>query len=298
MVSPKLLELKVTYRCNSRCEYCCAGNRREYSTMGLDEILANVDWFVERFGIRGICLSGGEPSVHRNFQETLQAVADRGLSIYLHTNAIRFQDALFAESCVRFLQRVLVGFSCHDEDMCRLITGTTATFDRRIAGIRNLLRGSISVRTNTVMLKQNYRRLPEIAEVVCETGVDRSLLTFPFFFEPRSAQLDEFVPESLDEVKPYLVRAVEILRNRRIAVSIQGLPACKLGDLAEFREIDPDRVFVDSRHQFDKHQMLFSGALGYFKKEGCRDCKFEPECWGFPRPGAFGKLGELIGLLH
>jgi len=53
---------------------------------------------------------------------------------------------------------------------------------------------------------------------------------------------------------------------------------------------------VDGGHQFEDYQMLFSGALGYFKTPECRGCAFEPDCWGFPRPGAFGPFGERLGL--
>jgi len=44
----------------------------------------------------------------------------------------------------------------------------------RIEGIRNLRRGPFPVRTNTVMLKQNFRFLPEIAATIREAGVDRA----------------------------------------------------------------------------------------------------------------------------
>lgn len=289
------LEIKANYTCNSNCHYCCIRNNQGRRRMSLTEIAANVRYFIEKHAIREVCLSGGEPTVHPDFLASLSYIREQGLALYLHTNAIRFRDRPLGQACAGLVNRVLVGLSCHNEQLCASLTGTKDTFQARITGIRNLLEASLPVRTNTVVLKANYRFLPEIGRTISSLGVSRALFTLPFFFGVTNRQVDEFVPESFAELKEYLARTIDILQSRGISVFLQGLPPCKLEEFRELREIDPDRAFVDSEHQLEKHSFLFSGMLGYSQDNGCEPCGYRGECWGFPANAALGRLGEALG---
>jgi MoaA/NifB/PqqE/SkfB family radical SAM enzyme len=154
----------------------------------------------------------------------------------------------------------------------------------------------VPVRTNTVILRQNFRRLPEIADFIRSLGVRRSLFTFPFFILPAPAEADDFLPDSFEEVQPFLAEAVNILARENIDVFIQGLPPCKLGAFAKYREIDPDRALVDADHQFEQYQLLFHDGLGYRQTEACGECGYAGECWGYPQPGALENPGRSLGL--
>lgn len=265
--------------------------------MSFDDLIANVDYFIANYGIKEVCLSGGEPTIRPDFSDLLSAIHSRGLTIYLHTNALRFHDRTFAETSSRFLDRALVGFSAHDAGLCEVLTGTGKTFAKRLAGVRNLLDVSLPVRSNTVILRQNFRHLPDIADVVAALGVRKSLFTFPFFIDQPPETKDALIPDSFEEVRPFLSETVERLSRERIAVFIQGLPPCKLGEFAQYREIDPDRALVDGGHQFERHQYLFREGLGYQRTEECGLCDYGSECWGFPRPGVLGSLGRSLGLI-
>ncbi len=291
------LEIKANYTCNSQCIYCCAGNRNQQRTMTYEEIVANVDFFIDTYSIAEVCLSGGEPTVHPSFLSNLAFIRDRGLKTYLHTNAIKFHNSDLVKTCVPLTDRVLVGLSFHDADMCDYLTGTGASFNKRLSGIAHLLDAGVPLRTNTVILKDNYQFLPAIARVVSSCGVSRGLLTFPFFFEFSPQQVAQFVPPSFEAVQPYLSQAIDILTDHDIEVSLQGLPPCKLGKWKELIEFDPDRALVDSSHQLSGHSMLFSKTLGYFRDVSCEHCEYaDKSCWGHPKPGALGIFGDLLGL--
>jgi MoaA/NifB/PqqE/SkfB family radical SAM enzyme len=289
------LEIKANYNCNSRCTYCCAGNRSAKNTMSFEEISANIGHFMDKHGIRELCLSGGEPTIHKSFTETLQFAHGQGLRVYLHTNAIRFAKPGFAEQHAPFLNRVLVGLSCHDEQSCAELTGLRKSLGVRMDGIRNLLRCGVPVRSNTVVLRSNFRHLPETGRQILSLGVKHAMFTLPFFFERKEHQVQEFVPPDLDTVTPYLRQTLELLAGAGISVYVQGLPPCRLGPFEQYAEVDPDRAFVDWEHQIENHSTLFSGMLGYTRDQRCDGCKHACTCWGFPAPGALGGLEQAIG---
>jgi MoaA/NifB/PqqE/SkfB family radical SAM enzyme len=295
-VSFHSLEIKANYSCNAGCDYCCAGNVKSRRSMSFEEITSNVRFFIREYGIGEVCLSGGEPTVHPSFSASLRFIRSQGLKTYLHTNAIRFADPGFAESVSTCIDRALTGFSFHDALSCGHITGSTRNYELRKRGIGNLLALSVPLRTNTVIVRGNFRHLPEISRTIEALGVGKALFTFPFFFEVTEGQVERFTPPSFSEVKPYLKESFDFLTGAGIPVYLQGVPPCRLEEFESYREIDPDRAFVDSSRQLGGHSFLFSGMLGYARNENCADCGYGSECWGFPLPGALGGLGREMAL--
>jgi MoaA/NifB/PqqE/SkfB family radical SAM enzyme len=290
------LEIKANYTCNAKCDYCCISNRKEKRSMTHEEIAENVMYFKKKYGIREVCLSGGEPTVHKSFLNNLQFVHSQGLTIYLHTNAIKFSDREFTEQAAPYIDRALAGLSFHNESLCKEITGNASTFEKRIEGIKNLLALDVPVRTNTVIVKSNYRYLHEISKMISTLGTKKALFTLPFFFERKESQVDQFIPDDFFDIKPFLHETIDYLTEKNISVFLQGLPPCKLDEFIDYREIDPDRAFVDSFCQLEKHSFLFSGMLGYSQNEECKGCEYSLNCWGYPLPGALGEMGTKMSL--
>lgn len=282
------LEIKANYTCNSFCPHCCAGNRTVKNSMSHDEIRENLEWFIETYGIEELCLSGGEPTVHPSFAENIRLSREKGLCLYLHTNGISFGKAHFASRHAPFISRVLVGLSCHNEASCGELTGIGKSFHARLDGIVNLQNQNVPLRTNCVVLRQNYKNLPDIGKLLLSLNVKKALFTLPFFFERCDEHVKAFVPPDLSEVTPYLQETLESLTGAGRSVFVQGLPPCRLGPFEPYAEIDPDRAFVDYNHQKENHGFLFSGMLGYQQNDGCRACQHGAVCWGFPPSGALG----------
>ena len=112
----RALEIKANYTCNAKCDYCCISNRKEKRSMTHEEIAENVRYFIDTYGIKEVCLSGGEPTVHKSFLENLQFVHSQGLTIYLHTNAIKFSNSEGLQVFVYIRERTgkhLVFFGIH-----------------------------------------------------------------------------------------------------------------------------------------------------------------------------------------
>lgn len=286
------IEIKANYTCNSRCAYCCSYNNQRKRTMRFDEIDANVRYFLATHPIEEVCLSGGEPTIHPDFLSSLQNHQQLGLRTYLHSNGIRFANRSFARSCQGLIDRTLVGFTYHDEALCAQLTHVTGSFAQRIQGIENLQQQGIPVRTNTVILRENLPFLPQIAATICSLGITRALFTLPFFFFATPDQVEQFVPEHLDQLFIQLAKVHDTLQTAGIEFFLQGLPPCQLREFARYYEIDPDRAFIDSDHQFGNHTFLFSGMLGYRQGNDCSGCGHKERCWGMPRPGAMDSLTE------
>ncbi len=94
--------LDITTQCNLECPACYASSSPSLSHyLPFDEIIRSVETAISREGGRldVVMLSGGEPTVHPQFVEILQALKDLPVSrVLVNTNGIRLanEDALLA----------------------------------------------------------------------------------------------------------------------------------------------------------------------------------------------------------
>lgn len=73
--------------CNFRCPFCHNGSLAIGSgeeVMGLDEFFAFLD--SRRGRLHGVCVSGGEPTIHPDLPEFLGEIKNRGYEVKLDTN--------------------------------------------------------------------------------------------------------------------------------------------------------------------------------------------------------------------
>ena len=85
---PGLIACTVfTGGCNMRCPFChngslvlCDGEE----SIGCEEFLAFLD--SRRGRLEGVCVSGGEPTLHRDLPQLLSEIKSRGFSVKLDTN--------------------------------------------------------------------------------------------------------------------------------------------------------------------------------------------------------------------
>lgn len=149
------LRLSVTEVCNFRCEYCLPngyqGGRRGF--LSLEEIRRLVTAFAQ-LGTRKIRLTGGEPSVRRDFLDivrTVRAVPNVKL-LAMTTNAYRLArdaEALKAAG----MDAINISLDGLEPEQFERITGDRR-FEKVMAGIdRALALGFARIKINTVLLK-------------------------------------------------------------------------------------------------------------------------------------------------
>ena len=90
------LRISITDRCNFRCTYCMPSEgmqwlpRSEVLTFEEIERLARI--FVERFGVEGIRLTGGEPTVRAHLPALISRLADLGVDVAMTTNGATLRN--------------------------------------------------------------------------------------------------------------------------------------------------------------------------------------------------------------
>ncbi len=91
----KDLRISVTDRCNFRCTYCMPAEGMQWlprsEVMTFEEIERLARLFVERYGVEGIRLTGGEPTVRAHLSVLVAKLARLGVDLALTTNGATFR---------------------------------------------------------------------------------------------------------------------------------------------------------------------------------------------------------------
>ncbi|MGB7453667.1 MAG: radical SAM protein [Lysobacterales bacterium] len=97
--------IEITERCNLTCPTCFAGSSPQHShMMSLDEFSQQVDQLVVggKSGSDMIQLSGGEPTIHPQFNEMVELLFDRGFrKVCINSNGIKLAQAGFTGKLAR-----------------------------------------------------------------------------------------------------------------------------------------------------------------------------------------------------
>jgi cyclic pyranopterin phosphate synthase len=201
--SIKYLRVSVTDRCDFRCVYCMSEHmsflpKTELLTL---EELERVCLAFVRKGVERLRITGGEPLVRRNVMHLFERLGARigqdGLKeLTLTTNGS--QLARHAEALAGCgVKRVNVSLDTLDAAKFRLIT-RWGDLDRVLAGIEAAARAGLSIKINTVALRNiNEQEIADILEWAHGNGFDFTLIETMPLGEIDGERVDQYLPLSL-----------------------------------------------------------------------------------------------------
>jgi len=166
-------KIKITSRCNLRCEMCRYWRTREEATLQGERWRAVLGELAAR-GCRKVHFSGGEVLLRPDFLELVEHAVTLGLKTNLTSNGW-----LLDREAARRLARAGVNGVSLSLDAARAplhdaIRGREGAFERTVRAIgwltRYARRGRPRVRINCVVMQQNYRQLPRLTALAGELG--------------------------------------------------------------------------------------------------------------------------------
>lgn len=283
--------MRPSFRCNQDCHFCWEGRDwpeppDELVMRWLDQLAAS--------GASRITFCGGEPTLHRRLPELVERAArTHGMSVHLHTNAIRFKDPAYTRALVAAgMSTLLVSFHSADAEVSDAMTRARGTWKRTVEGIHALLEAGVAVAINCVVERANVAGLEAHARFVREHFVEAhpsNPVRMVNYSQPgRYYDADHFgratVP--LDEARPHVVAASRVLHAAGVLLEITGtcgFPSCIA------REI-PEMVPWRANESHDP-----THASGRERPEACKRCAARDHCVGVRREylSQFGERGLL-----
>lgn len=170
---PEIICFEVTNRCNLDCLHC---NKIINKAPVRDIPVELVDSILEQarpFHPRVIALTGGEPTVHKDFERLVATVAHHDIDYTLTTNAQNFREShkvlLRHADRLKGLTFSLEGASAASNDPIR----GQGSFDRVMDAMELSRRHGFSFGVQTVVSTANLKELEAIVALAAAQGADQ-----------------------------------------------------------------------------------------------------------------------------
>lgn len=190
--------LEITSACNLECPMCFAVSGPGGKHLSLRQCKQAIDRLVEVEGQPEILqLSGGEPTIHPEFEEILAYACEQPIDIVMiNTNGVRVaRDPSLVEMLARWRHRVEVylQFDGFTEDCYRLLRGKSLA-ETKLKAIEVL--GEANINTILVSTVQSGVNVDQVGAIV-DFGVQRPWITGASF-QPATYSGRYFLPEELE----------------------------------------------------------------------------------------------------
>ncbi len=211
----------ITGRCNMRCRHCfmAADIPHEVTEFSLDGALRAIDRFVE-CGIRNVILSGGEPLLHPNFPQIVEAIGNAGMRVVrLFTNGLLLSretlDCLKNNGMSPELVISFDGLGHHD-----WMRGVSGAEDAAVRAVKLSVSNGFSVRAAINMNAVTLPSLEETGRYLYDLGV-RSLFFLRTSEAPRwlALGIGTLTPDEYFEAVVNLISALRPLNKRGLELS-------------------------------------------------------------------------------
>jgi len=275
---PVYVRASVSGRCNLTCVYCPKQEGMENRVPALlkGRVLQPSDYcnnlsHLARNGVRGICFTGGEPTLNPSLPILVAHAAHEFDRVELTTNG-RFLEEMLPQLAPH-LDLLKVSFDVADRQLSRSLTaGTARDYDRALNAIRLGCAAGLPVGVNVVVMKSTMQQVDQVVSVVRllnrEGHTGRayvSLLDFYYSAERRDFWEREFVP--IDGL------AAEFARRFGPSVSHERF-GCR------FFWFDAEGVQVRFKDSFGStHRAPKCTGCKYYCQEGVYGLKHSAEGW-------------------
>ena len=229
------VEINLGYACNARCPFCyyydSVVTRSNEHTLSMDEAIAQLK-LARKCGVREIEFTGGEVTLRKDFPDIVRyAKHELGFEVVsLITNGIKLSNKRYTAALADAgVDDIL--FSLHGDDPAThdSITKVPESFRRLLQGIDNAHELGLRVRTNTVVCKTNYRRLPQLFQLLLAKRVDNiNLVMFNPIIQATNVDITQEVYVNYADAGREIMRAIDMYEDRLPLFNVRYMPFCFL----------------------------------------------------------------------
>lgn len=287
----KRAKLDIGTLCNYKCYFCYYSNRLNETT-SFETIKARIDKLYA-LGCRDFDLSGGEPTIHKDFFKILEYLGSLGVKVSCLTNGQKFSDFEFLKRAYDFgIKEIL--FSLHStETRHEQITGIKGSFAKILKAIENAKKLGILVRLNSTICRMNcdivdtdYFKLVELIK-----PFEMNFLPLNYFESTNQNEFNDY-GILLGGVNKFIDNCKSSVTLKELIINVRYVPFCYMRGYETYvkgylqHAYEPRdwnlcwyHYLPDTLENF-RTQVLENRIRSYRKFDECLKCRFFKECDG------------------
>ena len=218
--------LKLTYRCNSRCQFCRVDEWRDSVPDAPAALIAQKMTAAKAHGVEMILFSGGEPTLRADLPVLAKAATALGLKWGLITNGRRLAHPQYRQKLLdlglSYVHMSLHGFeaSTHDEIV------QCASHADALTAIAGLAGHEIELHINTVITRSNISQLQSISQLLAPFAP----LTHKICLAEPKGRFDTYDSRLLVPPEQAALAATKAVHAAPtgVTVTVEGFPLCQI----------------------------------------------------------------------
>lgn len=277
----KRVDIKTGFICNNNCRFCVQADNKLKGNRNFDEIKKDLEDSRKRCD--GVVLTGGEVTIRKDFLDIVKYAESLGYkTIQIQTNGRMFSDLEFCKKTIHAgateFSPALHGYCAEQHDY---LTRAEGSFMQTVRGIKNLKSLGAHVLTNSVVVKPNYRNVPDIAKLLVKLDVDQFQFAFVHPMGNAWANFDSIVP-FISLAAPYIHKGLEIGIESGKSVMAEAMPFCMMKCYEEFiaEKVIPETEIKGTKSQNTYDYSEERKNQGKTKFNQCKECKWDNVCEG------------------
>ena len=276
----KRVDIKGGFLCNNNCRFCVQAFKRHLGNKTTNEIKKDLE--IAKKTCSAVVFTGGEPTIREDIFELVSYAKKLGFKeIQIQTNCRMFA---YKDFCKKMIEAGATEFSPalhgHNAKLHEFLTRSKGSFNQTVQGIKNLRELGQVIITNTVVVKPNYRYLPEIARLLVNLKVDQFQFAFVHPIGNAYRYFNDIVPE-ISKAAPYIKKGLQIGIDAGISVMAEAMPYCLMQGYEDYvsEQFIPETEIIDIDY-VDKNYKETRIKESKVKFSQCKLCKFNEICEG------------------
>ena len=266
MERTRRVEIYTGYSCNLRCAFCYYIERLSEEKPPIECLKAELIR-ARKYGALDVDFTGGEPTIRTDLPELIAFARNLGYrDICIITNGQMLSKPGCCEKLVKQgLNDVLFSihglYETHDQ-----LTRVPGSFRRITDAVENIKNLGVKFRTNTTVVKHNFRQLPEMGAFFLKLKPESvNFIVFNPWYSSGSQK--EEVTSRYSESAPFLKKAIDALAPSIKKVTVRYMPYCFMEGYEKYvcnfphRKYDTDEWSHSTRLRLDSK--FFWGSILY-----------------------------------
>lgn len=164
--------ITINRNCNLRCKWCYAEGRNFDIKQSISlSLVQKVISISKDLGVKEVCITGGEPTIHPDFIEITRMIKNSGLNPSVVTNGIKFEDSHFLQHAIESgLESISLSLKAPNSKLYKEWTGIDCILQVRKA-ITNIIKSKIKHSVSFTLTTYSENKISSLVQTIKEMGV-------------------------------------------------------------------------------------------------------------------------------
>lgn len=231
----KYCDFLISYRCLNNCIFC--SSYKPIKKFGAFPPLGfrKIKEALKRKKLEGydhINFTGGEPTIHPYFLESLRLAKNLGLKVFVGSNGIKWADKNFCNKALPLVDEISLSLHGHNSKIHNLHTNNKESFQKLKQGLININQHpqNVLLIINIVVTKYNIDYLEEIIKFISQFKKVKQITISNIAPEGQASINFLKIAVRLTDLAARVKTIFELCNQKGITVRFFGIPICLLGE--------------------------------------------------------------------